>query len=148
MTAQPDRVLEMKRVIPAPSSVVFGAFSDPDMVAAWWGPKGFTVPSADFDPRAGKTYRIEMQPPEGEPFYLAGEFREVEPPARLAFTFAWEDPDPDDVETLVELSFTDLGESTQVALVQGSFRTEARRQLHRDGWTDTFDKLEQFVARA
>jgi uncharacterized protein YndB with AHSA1/START domain len=46
-----------------------------------------------------------MQPPEGDSFYLTGEFREVDPPARLAYTFVWEDPDPDDVATLVVLEF-------------------------------------------
>ena len=87
-----------------------------------------------------------MQPPDGDRFYLTGEFREVDPPARLAFTFAWEDPHPDDVETLVGLAFRDLGESTEIALVQGSFKTEARQELHRNGWTDSFDKLERLVS--
>ena len=59
----------------------------------------------------------------------------------------WEEPDPDDVETLVELSFRDLGEATEVALAQGPFKTEARRELHRGGWTDSFDKLERLIAR-
>jgi uncharacterized protein YndB with AHSA1/START domain len=60
----------------------------------------------------------------------------------------WEPPDPDDVETLVELSFRDLGGSTEVALTQGPFETEARRELHRNGWTDTFDRLEEFLSKA
>jgi uncharacterized protein YndB with AHSA1/START domain len=89
-----------------------------------------------------------VQPPEGDAFYLAGEFREVDPPAHLAYTFVWEPPDPDDVETLLELTFRDLGESTEVVLNQGPFKTEARRELHRNGWTDSFDKLEQFVSQA
>jgi uncharacterized protein YndB with AHSA1/START domain len=138
--------LELKRVVPAPPSMVFAAFSDPNELAKWWGPEGFKIPSLDFDPRVGKSYRIEMQPAEGDPFYLTGEFREVKPPARLAYTFIWEDPDPDDVETLVGLSFRDLGESTEVALTQRPFKTEARRALHRDGWTDSFDKLERLSA--
>jgi uncharacterized protein YndB with AHSA1/START domain len=133
----------MVRELPAAPRVVFRSFSDPGELATWWGPDGFSIPSLDFDPRVGGRYRIEMQPPEGDAFYLTGEFREVDPPARLAFTFAWEDPDPDDVETLVELSFRDLGESTEVVLSQGSFRTEARRELHRNGWTDSFGKLER-----
>jgi uncharacterized protein YndB with AHSA1/START domain len=45
-----------------------------------------------------------MQPPEGELFYLSGEFREVDPPARLACTFCWDPPDPDDQQTVVTLS--------------------------------------------
>ena len=42
-----------------------------------------------------------MQPPEGDPFNLAGKFREVDPLVRLTFTFVYEDPDPDVLETVV-----------------------------------------------
>jgi uncharacterized protein YndB with AHSA1/START domain len=48
--------------------------------------------------------------------------------------------------TQVGLSFRDLGESTEVAFTQGPFKTEERRPLHRDGWTDGFDKLERLVS--
>jgi uncharacterized protein YndB with AHSA1/START domain len=137
--------LEIARLLPAARGLVFQALSEPDVLAKWWGPEGFTVPSLDFHPRAGAGYRIEMQPPEGDPFHLTGEFREVDPPARLAYTFAWEPPDPDDVETLVELSLRDLMESTEVVLTQGPFKTEARRELHRDGWTESFAKLERLI---
>src|SRR5215218_459543 len=141
-----ELTLEAKRVLPAAPAVVFRAFSAPNELAKWWGPEGFTAPSLEFDPRVVDTYRIEMQPPEGDPFSLIGEFREVETPARLAYTFVWEDPDPDDVETLVELSFRDLGESTEVVFTQGPFKTEARLALHRDGWGDSFDKLERLIS--
>lgn len=149
MTAQPgDLTLEMTRSLPALPSVVFAAFSDPGELAKWWGPQGFTVGSLDFDPRVGRTYRIEMQPPGGDPFYLTGEFREVDPAARFAFTFVYEDPDPDDVETLVELSFHDLVQSTELVFTQGRFKTEARRELHRRGWMDSFDRLEQLISQS
>jgi uncharacterized protein YndB with AHSA1/START domain len=147
-TQSGDLTLEVKRVLPAGPSVVFGAFSVPEELVKWWGPEGFTVPSLEFDPRVGDSYRIEMQPPESDPFYLSGEFREVDPPLRLTYTFEWEDPDPDDVETLVELSFRDLGESTEVFLTQAPFKTEQRRELHRNGWTDSFDKLEKLISHA
>ena len=147
MAARSDELtLEMKRVLTAVPSVVFKAFSDSSELVKWWGPKGFTTPSLEFQPRVGESYRIEMQPPEGDPFYLTGEFREVDPPARLAYTFVWEPPDPDDVETLVTLSFRDLDESTEVDFKQGPFKTEARRVLHRDGWMDGFDKLERLAS--
>jgi uncharacterized protein YndB with AHSA1/START domain len=141
-----ELTLEMKRVLPAAPSVVFAAFSEPNELAKWWGPEGFTTASLEFDPRVGGTYRIEMQPPQGDSFYLTGEFRDVDPPARLAYTFVWEDPDPDDVETLVRLSFQNLGGSTEVAFTQSPFKTEARRGLHRNGWMDSFDKLEHLMS--
>jgi uncharacterized protein YndB with AHSA1/START domain len=146
MTIQSDALmLEMERVLPASPTVVFAAFSDRNELVKCWGPAGFTVPSLEFEARVGKTYRIEMQPPDGESFWLTGEFREIDPPERMAFTFAWEEPNPDDVETLAALSIRDLGDSTMVVLEQGPFKTEARLALHRNGWTDSFDKLVQLL---
>jgi uncharacterized protein YndB with AHSA1/START domain len=136
----------MKRVLTAVPSAVFASFGDSSELAKWWGPEGFTIPSLEFDPRVGESYRIEMQPPEGDSFHLTGEFSEVDPPARLAYTFVWEDPDPDDVETFVVLSYRDLGELTEVVVTQGPFKTEARLALHRDGWSDCFDKLERLIS--
>ena len=141
-------MLEMRRVLPARSTLVFELFTDPQQLAEWWGPEGFSTPYLEFDARVGESFRVEMQPPEGDVFHLTGEFREVVPPTRLAYTFEWEEPDPDDVETLVDLSFRDLGESTEVDLSQGPFKTEARLALHRNGWTDGFDKLEELLSPA
>ena len=137
--------LEFKRVLPAAPPEVFRLFADPDELAKWWGPAGFSVLSLDFNPAVGSSYRIEMQPPEGDAFYLTGEFREVDPPTRLSFTFVWEPPDPDDVETLVELSFREADDATEVDFRQGTFKTEERRELHRSGWGDSFEKVEAIV---
>jgi uncharacterized protein YndB with AHSA1/START domain len=148
MTRSGELRLETAHVLSAPASIVFGHFTDPSALTKWWGPAGFTTSSLEYRPRVGDRYRIEMQPPDGHSFYLTGEFREVDPPSLLVFTFMWEDPDPDDVETLVELSFRDLGGSTEIALTQGSFKTEARRALHRGGWSDSFERLERAIAQS
>ena len=143
--AQPSEalMLEMERTLAVDPAVAFSAFTDPAELAKWWGPQGFSIPSLDFQPEEGRSYRIEMKPPDGDPFFLNGEFREVDPPARLSFTFIWEPPDPNDVETLVTLHFRDLGGSTAVDLTQGPFKNEERRELHRGGWTESFEKLEK-----
>lgn len=137
--------LELDRLLPASPEAAFAAFADPEQLAQWWGPKGFTVRSLDFRARTGETYRIEMQPPEGRPFFLTGEFREVEPSGRLAFTFRYEDPDPDDVENTVSITFRQVGDATDARLTQAPFKTEARLALHRDGWGDSFDRLEALL---
>jgi uncharacterized protein YndB with AHSA1/START domain len=87
-----------------------------------------------------------MQPAEGEPFHLSGQFREVDPPSRLAFTFKWDPPNPDDRETLAELTLEEQGEQTEVRFSQGRFATEERRALHEGGWSDSFEKLERLLA--
>lgn len=141
-----ELTLATKRALPAPRPLVYEAFTDPSKLARWWGPAGFTTPSLEFQARVGESYRIEMQSPEGDRFYLTGQFRDVDPPARLAFTFVWEDPDPDDGENVVALSFRDRGERTEVALAQGPFRTDARRALHRNGWVESLDKLAHLLS--
>jgi uncharacterized protein YndB with AHSA1/START domain len=137
-----ELALHFERILDAPRSVVFAMFTEPDRLTRWWGPTGFTVSSISIDPRVGGTYRIEMQPPDGDAFSLSGKFRDVDPPARLSYTFAWEDPDPDDRETVVSVSLADLGASTQLTIDQGVFATDARRSLHDQGWTETLDRLE------
>jgi uncharacterized protein YndB with AHSA1/START domain len=75
--------LELTRLLPAPRARVFEFFTDAALLARWWGPRGFRIPSIDFVPRAGGTYRIEMQPPDGDAFELTGTFREVDIPRVL-----------------------------------------------------------------
>ena len=137
--------LRITRVLPAPPERVFAALTTPERFAEWWGPRGFTAPSVELDPRPGGRYRILMQPPQGTAFVLTGEYREVARPTRLAFSFAWEDPDPDDRPNLVTLALRPVGRSTEVLLEQRPFATEPRRALHRDGWADAFDRLEALL---
>lgn len=133
-------------MVQAPPERVFAACVESEKLAEWWGPAGFTAPSLELDVRDGGRYRITMQPPDGEAFHLRGRFREVDPPRRLVYTFEWEEPDPDDRETVVTLSFLAERQGTRLVLDQASFATEARRELHMTGWTETLERLERFLA--
>src|SRR4029078_11661760 len=64
---------------------------------------------------------------------------------RLIYTFNYEEPDPDDQETLVTLTFESTGGGTRVTVDQGPFKTAARLALHRDGWTETLERFERSV---
>lgn len=143
MSADDRLVLRLRRILPAPRATAYSALSDPGELAKWWGPRGFTAPSVEFDPRVRGGYRIAMQPPDGDLFYVSGEFREVDPPGRLSYTFRWDPPDPDDRETVVTLSLHGRGKRTEVLLTHGEFATERRRVLHEGGWIDSFARLEQ-----
>ncbi len=147
MTEQAPRwTLHLEKTLAAPPERVFAACVEAEKLAEWWGPTGFTSPGMQLDVREGGRYRITMQPPEGEAFHLRGEFREIEVPRRLVYTFVWEEPDPDDQETVVTLTFERAGEQTRLVLDQGPFTTEARHELHRAGWTETLKRLERAVA--
>ena len=139
--------LRLERVLPAPRPLVFRMHVEPELFAQWFGPKGFSARSVDFDLRVGGGFRITMQPPDSDAFVLEGEFREIDPGTRLAYTFRYEPPDPDDRETVVVLSLRELGETTSLTVEQGTFATEDRRALHVQGWTESLDRLERLLER-
>lgn len=138
--------LHLERIVDAPRERVFAACVEPEQLAEWWGPAGFTAPSVDLDVRHGGLYRIRMQPPDGEAFDLRGEYSEVDPPRHLAYTFLYDEPDPDDQETVVTLSFLEHPEGTELVLDQRPFATQARLALHETGWTETLDRLVLFLS--
>ena len=141
-------IVRLFGMVQAPPARVFEAMTDPEQVAKWWGPQGFTCPEVTLDLRVGGAYRIAMQPPDGELFHLTGKYVEIEPPSRLAYTFRWEPPDPDDRENVARLALRERDGATEVALTHGPFATEARRELHESGWTDTLVRLASHVAPA
>jgi uncharacterized protein YndB with AHSA1/START domain len=148
MTGAADELtVRHERTLPAPRPVVFSMFTEPVELARWWGPAGFSAPTVELDVRVGGRYRIEMQPPGGDTFWLTGEFREVDPPARLAFTFRWEDPDPDDRENVVVVSLQERGDATEVSVEQAPFATHARWELHQQGWGESLDRLAEVVGK-
>jgi uncharacterized protein YndB with AHSA1/START domain len=140
--------LEQERLLDAPPDRVFRMLTEPAELARWWGPRGFTMPAVDLDLRVGGGYRFTMQPPDGEAFHLSGEYLAVDPPRRLSFTFRWDEPDPDDVETVAVLLLETAAGGTRVRLSQGAFSTSERLALHRDGWSDSFDRLAEVLQAA
>jgi uncharacterized protein YndB with AHSA1/START domain len=92
--------LRLEKALSVPPERVFAAFVDAEQLRQWWGPAGYTVAGLQFDAVVGTSYRIVMKPPAGDVFHIRGAFLAVEAPHRLAYTFAYEEPDPDDQETV------------------------------------------------
>jgi uncharacterized protein YndB with AHSA1/START domain len=133
--------LELQALLSVSPARTFELLTDPLEIPRWWGPHGFSTPEIELDLRVAGTYRFTMQPPEGDAFHLRGEFTTIDPGTRLAYTFVWEEPDPDDVATLVALTLQPVDGGTEVLLQQGPFTTQERLDLHRDGWSDGFERL-------
>jgi uncharacterized protein YndB with AHSA1/START domain len=65
----------MTRVLDAPRALVFRAWTDPALMAKWWGPSSFTNPLCELDPRPGGAIRIHMRAPDGTVYPMTGELR-------------------------------------------------------------------------
>ena len=142
-----DRVLVVERIFDAPRSLVFRAWIEPQHLLRWFGPRGYTVPAYTLDPRPGGGWRCCMVSPEGREQWVRGVFRTVLEPERLAFTWAHENADGTlGHETLITVTFADLGEKTGLTLRQETFESIEARNDHRSGWTSSLECLAEYLA--
>ena len=127
---------------------MFKAWTEPEHLARWWGPHGFTLPSFKIDLRPGGAYRFQMRGPDGTDHWLRGVYREIEAPKRLVLTWAWEDADgKPGHETLLTVTFADFSGKTKLTMRQAEFETESARDAHHQGWTSALDRLAAHLAR-
>lgn len=141
-----DRELTITRVIDAPRPLVFKAWTDPEQIARWWGPKGFTTVDYEMDIQPGGAYRFRMRSPEGTDHRKRGVYREIVAPERIVFSFAWEEPDGRlGHETLVTVTFEALGAKTRLTLHQGIFDVATNRESHVGGWTSCLERFAEYM---
>lgn len=142
-----DRELVLTRVLDAPCERVFAAWTQVEHLAQWWGPKAFTVPHARIDLRVGGEYRACLRSPEGADYWVRGVYLEIDSPAKLAFTWAWEDDDGNPGhETRVELTFEAVNGRTLMTFRQAEFESVESRDSHQGGWTECFDRLHAWMS--
>ena len=141
-----DRELVVSRLIDAPRALVFKAWTQPEHVARWWGPQGFTTIHCDMDIRVGGKYRCGMRSPQGTEHWRAGVYREIVEPERIVFTFAWEDAQGNPGhELLTTVTFEERGVKTLLTLHQGIFETTEGRDDHVRGWTSCLERFAGYI---
>ena len=139
--------LVITRVLDAPPVLVFKAWTQPEHMVRWMGPKGFTAPSAKIDMRVGGQYRTLMRSPEGKDYAFHGVYREIVENERLVFSFAWEEDGERGQENLVTITFAEENGKTRMTFKQAPFQSVEERDGHEGGWSEAFDKLDAHVAK-
>jgi uncharacterized protein YndB with AHSA1/START domain len=148
-----ERTVVISRVLDAPRALVWQAWTDPAMLAQWFGPKGFTNPVCELDARVGGALRIVMRALDGAEYPMEGVFREVVPPARLVFSKIAVDKDGNRLlegETSVTFAEHD-GKTTLTLTTHAVGLVPIAQQMlagMEAGWTQSIDKLEMLVTRA
>jgi uncharacterized protein YndB with AHSA1/START domain len=142
MSAKPS--LTIKRRLGAPPEQVYGAWTDPEKIAHWWGPAQARTLSAELDPRVGGRFRIVFRTPDDEEHDVSGTYREVIPNRKLVFTWMWRTMP--ERQSLVTVTLAPDGDGTLLTLLHEQFFDEPARDRHRSGWTASLDRLERYLA--
>lgn len=140
--ATQEITLRIQRTFKASREKIFSAWTDPQELKNWWGPAGYTTPSAEIDLRVGGAYRIAMRSPEGVMYDLYGVYQVVEPPSKLVYTWNWRGTHMDDIgETLVTVEFRNARQGTEIILTHERFPSQKACDEHDRGWNATLDRL-------
>lgn len=141
-SAAAERELTIRRTFNAPRALVFKAWTEPQHLAQWSCPRGFTSLENTGELRVGGAFAARMRSPEGSDHRLRGVYREIVPPERLVFTHAWieEDGTPGP-ETIVTVTLAERNARTEMTFHQGNFASVASRDGHAQGWSSCFERL-------
>jgi uncharacterized protein YndB with AHSA1/START domain len=91
VTTPTDREIVMTRVFDAPRNLVFDAFSKPELLKRWFGPRGWSMVTCDVDLRVGGGFRFIMRGPDGKDLGMRGTYRELAPPDRSVHVESFDD---------------------------------------------------------
>jgi uncharacterized protein YndB with AHSA1/START domain len=150
--------LVIERFFKAPREIVWKAWTDPQYLMQWWGPKDFTAPFCKNELKVGGKYHYCMRSKEGQNFWIAGVFKEYSPFNRLVYT----DSFADDKGNIVPASYYSMHESiplimevriefenvdgkTKMTLYHTGLTSGEMKEMTRTGWSESFDKLDDFI---
>ena len=137
-----ETTLRLERLIASPPEILFALWTEPAQLIRWWAPDGSEASVDALDTRPGGRWRTTLRRSDGSVLAMSGVYRIVEPPRRLAFTWAWEDASgARGHETEVMVSFEATPGGTRLVLLQQRFETKQARDNHNIGWSSGFDRL-------
>ena len=157
--------LSITRVFDAPRSAVWNAFTQPEHLEQWWGPKGFKIEVRRLELRPGGVFHYSMRMPNGAIMWGRFTYREIEAPERLVFTNSFSDESGGltrnpwmpvwPLEALTTVIFSESEGKTTITLTSVPVEaTEEERQNFlgqidsmKNGFGGTFDQLAEYLAQ-
>ncbi|SRR5260221_5024113 len=161
-----NKQIVIERIFDAPVEKVWDAWTNPEMVKKWWGPKDFTAPSVEIDFRVGGKYVYAMHGPAGSEWdkdmYSAGEYKEIVPMERIVVTDYFSDehgnkmsaqeqglPEGMPSEMTVVVTFEKMDGKTKLSII---YTPESVAQYDamiksgmQEGWSTSLDKMAEAI---
>ena len=146
--------LVITRIFDAPHELMWKAWTEPELLKRWWGPKVFTAPVIRIDFHVGGKYLYCMRSPDGQDFWSTGTYREIIPYKKIVVTDSFADEKGSIVpasqygmtgdwplELVVTLSFETQDGKTKFTLQHAGIPAGEMRDMTKVGWNESFDKL-------
>lgn len=153
MNPEPEHILILERTLNAPRELVFQTWIDPKHLAQWWGPKNFTNPVCEVDPKPGGAIRITMRAPDGTLIPTEGVFLEIVPSERIVFSnqaFKNAAGEPQ-LETLNTITFSEANGKTKLTVravvTKAGPGVAVSLASMNEGWNESLDRLETVIAK-
>lgn len=148
------------RTFDASRELVYTAWTEPEWIKRWWGPKGYTSPAARIDLRVGGKYLYCMRSPEGRDTWSKGTYKEIIRPERIVCTDSFADNDGKIVpasyygfegywplELLLTLIFEEDHGKTRLTLQHTGFPPGDVVEMTKTGWNESLDKLAAILGK-
>jgi uncharacterized protein YndB with AHSA1/START domain len=132
--------LRLRRTIAAPREWLWRAWTEEEGLRRWHAPGEATVAHVEVDLRVGGKWRVHMRGPDGTEYHVEGEYREIDAPERLVYTWHW--THSRDEETVVTVEFHERDGVTEIVLTHVGFLSDESRARHEEGWGGCLAKLE------
>ena len=145
-----DRELVVTRLFDASRDLVFSAWSQPDHLGKWFGPRGFTMTTKEFEFRPGGVWRFTFHGPDGTDYLNRVVFVNIDKPSRLFYKHSGEGKD-EGIAFQTTVDFAAVGEKTRVTMRMAFDTAEELRRVAEEhgaieGAYQTLDRLQEFVA--
>ncbi|WJH37247.1 SRPBCC domain-containing protein [Paenibacillus aurantius] len=156
--------LEITREFAAPRDLVFKAWTEPERLAKWWGPKGFTLEVKQLDLRPGGMFLGSQRSPEGHVMWGKFVYQEITPPEKLVYIQSFSDEEGNTIrapfspvwplEILNDLTLIEHEGKTTVTFKGGPVNAspeelqafEGMKPMVQEGFKGTFDQLDAYLA--
>ena len=135
--------IQVKRFIQVPRERAFAAWTTPEQIQRWFGPRHCRVVDAAIDLRVGGAYHLRAVSEQMGAVVVRGQYREIAEAAKLAFTWGFDDdPDWAGVVSVVTVEFIAQEGGTEIQITHEGFPSEESAENHTEGWEGSLDKLE------
>jgi uncharacterized protein YndB with AHSA1/START domain len=149
VTTPTDREIVLTRVFDAPRHMIFDAFSKPELLKRWFGPRGSSLVVCEVDLRVGGGFRFILQGPDGKQMGMRGVYREIVPPERSVHMESFDDYPGESQVTAVFVE--EGGKTTLTATVlypSQEVRDIVLQSGIEHGAAESYDKLAEMLAQA